>query len=72
MGIVGRLVVVELGPDACAWSQPAHRATGTGHACGSRQGAVNWSRARSSLDDPAGAGICDDLVTPRSTTERLE
>ena len=40
-------------------------------ACGSRQGAVVRSWASASLDDPAGAGIPDNLVTPRSATERL-
>ena len=40
-------------------------------ACGSRQGAVVRARARASLDDPARAGIPDNLVTPRSTAERL-
>src|SRR2546426_826238 len=64
-----RRVVVELGPGACAWSQPAHRAAGTRLAGGSRQGAVVWSRASSSFDDPAPAGIPDDLVTPRSSAD---
>jgi hypothetical protein len=64
-----RRVVVELGPGDCAWSQPAHRAAGARFACGSRQGAVVRSRASASLDDPARAGIPDNLVTPRSTTE---
>ena len=40
-------------------------------ACGSRQGAVVWSRASASLDDPARAGIHDDLVTPRAASGRL-
>jgi hypothetical protein len=55
------------GPGACTWRQPAHRAAGTRPACGSRQGAVVWSRASTSLDDPAGVGIHDDVVTPRAT-----
>ena len=38
-------------------------------ACGSRQGAVVRSWASAPLDDPAGAGIPDSLVTPRSITE---
>ena len=38
-------------------------------ACGSRQGAVVRSRASASLDDPARAGIPDNLVTPRSAAE---
>ena len=38
-------------------------------ACSSRQGAVVRSRASASLDDPAGAGIPDNLVTPRSAAE---
>ena len=38
-------------------------------ACGSRQGAVVRSRASASLDDPARAGIPDNLVTPRSPAE---
>ena len=37
-----------------------------------RQGAVLWSRASTPLDDRARAGIHDNLVTPRSTAERLE
>ena len=62
-------VVVEFGPGACAWSQPAHRAAGARLACGSRQGAVVRPRAGASLDDPAGAGIPDNLVTPRPAAE---
>jgi tetratricopeptide (TPR) repeat protein len=62
-------VVVELGPGDRAWGQPAHRAAGARFACGSRQGAVVRSRASASLDDPARAGIPDNLVTPRSPTE---
>ena len=64
-----RRIVVELGPCACARNEPAHRAAGARLACGSRQGAVVRSRASSSLDDPARAGIHDDLVTPRSSAE---
>ena len=60
-----RRVVVELGPGDCAWRQPAHRAAGARVACGGRQGAVVRSRASASLDDPARAGIPDNLVTPR-------
>ena len=37
-----------------------------------RQGAVVRPRAGAALDDPAGAGIPDNLVTPRSAAERLE
>ena len=40
-----RRVVVEFGAGDCAWRQPAHRAAGARHACGSRQGAVVRSRA---------------------------
>ena len=40
-------------------------------ACDGRQGAVRWSRASTPLDDRARAGIHDNLVTPRSTAERL-
>ncbi len=40
-------------------------------ACRSTQGAVVWSRASASLDDPARAGIHDDLVTPRADSGRL-
>ena len=64
-----RRVVVELGAGDCAWSEPAHRAAGARSACGGRQGAVVRSRASASLDDPARAGIPDNLVTPRSATE---
>ena len=49
--------------------QPAHRAAGARLACGSRQGAVVRSRAGAPLDDPARAGIHDNLVTPRSAAE---
>ena len=62
-------VVVELGPGACAWHQPAHRAAGARPACGRRQGAVVWSRAGAPLDDAAGAGVHDNFVTPRSAAE---
>src|SRR2546426_4075117 len=55
------------GPGASAWSQPAHRAAGTRLACGSGQGAVVWSRASSSLDDPR-AGIPDDELADRKST----
>jgi DeoR/GlpR family transcriptional regulator of sugar metabolism len=34
-----------------------------------RQGAVVRPRASASLDDPARAGIHDDIVTPRSAAE---
>ena len=36
---------------------------------GGRQGAGVRPRPRAALDDPAGAGIRDDLVTPRPTAE---
>ena len=36
------------------------------------QGAIVRSRPRAPLDDPAGAGIPDNLVTPGSAAERLE
>ena len=64
-------VVVELGAGAGARRQPAHRAAGARRACGSRQGAVVRPRAGAPLDDAAGAGIHDDLVTPRSAAGRL-
>ena len=60
-----RRIVVELGPGAGAGRQPAHRAAGARLAGGSRQGAVVRPRAGAPLDDPARAGIHDDLVTPR-------
>src|SRR5262249_60464685 len=63
--------MVELGPGARAWSQPAHRTTSTRLACGDRQGAIVWSRAGSSLDDPTRAGIHDDIVTSCSVPRRL-
>ena len=44
--------------------QPAHRAAGARRSLRRRQGAVVRSRAGASLDDPAGAGIHDHLVTP--------
>jgi hypothetical protein len=47
----------------------SQRTAGARLACGSRQGAVVRSRASSSLDDPARAGIHDDLVTPRSSAD---
>ena len=37
----------------------------------SRQGAVVRPRPGAALDDAAGAGIHDDLVTPRAAAERL-
>jgi len=61
-----RRIVVELGPCARACNGPAHRAAGARFACGSRQGAVVRSRASSSLDDRARAGIHDNIVTPYS------
>ncbi len=64
-----RRIMVEFGPGAGAWSQPAHRAAGARVACGSRQGAVVWSRTSASLADPARAGIHDDIVTPRSAAK---
>jgi hypothetical protein len=66
-----RGIVAELGPGACAWNEPAHRTAGARLACSSTQGAVVRSRASSSLDDPARAGIHDDLVTPRSSADWL-
>ena len=62
-------VVVELGPGARAWSQPAHRPAGARLACGNRQGPIVRSRARASLGDPARGGIHDDLVTPCSAAD---
>ena len=67
-----RRVVVELGTGACAWGQPAYRAAGARRACGGRQGPVLRSRAGATLDDPADAGIPDDLVTPRLAGRGLE
>jgi aminobenzoyl-glutamate utilization protein B len=64
-----RRVVVELGPDDCAWSQPAHRAAGARFACSSKQGAVVRSRAGASLDDPAGDSVPDNPVASWSTAE---
>ena len=45
------------------------RAAGARLACGGGQGAVVRPRAGAPLDDPAGAGIHDDLVTPRAAAE---
>ena len=64
-----RRIVVELGPGAGAGNEPAHRAAGARLAGGGRQGAVVRSRASSPLDDPARAGIHDDVVTPRSSAD---
>src|SRR5215510_14178211 len=64
-------VVAKLSARDCAWSQPAHRAAGARFACGCRQGAVVRSRPGASLDNPARAGIPDNLVTPRSPAQRL-
>jgi hypothetical protein len=66
-----RRVVVELGPGACGWRQPAYRAAGARLAGGRWQGTLVRSRASASLDDPARPGIHDDVVTPRSTAEWL-
>ena len=62
-----RRVMVEFGPGAGPRRQPAHRATRARSAGGRRQGAVVRSRPGASLDDPAGAGFRDDLVTPGAT-----
>ena len=64
-----RRVVVEFGARHCAWHEPAHRAAGARFACRSRKGAIVRSWAGASLDDPAGAGVPDNLVTPRSAAE---
>ncbi len=66
-----RRIVVELGFGDCAWKQRAHGAAGARTACGNRQSAVVRSRACASLDDPAAAGIHDNLVTPRPAAGRL-
>ena len=50
-------------------SEPAHRAAGARRAGGGGQGAVVRPRAGAPLDDPARAGIHDDLVTPRSAAD---
>ena len=55
-----------------AASQPAHGAAGTRLTRASKQDAVVRSRGSSLLDDPARAGIDDDLAAPRSAAERLE
>ena len=39
---------------------------------GGRQGAIVRPRPGAALDDPAGAGIHDDLVTPRAAAGRLD
>jgi hypothetical protein len=65
-------VMVEFGARNCAWRQSAHRAARTRRAWRGGQGAIIRSRARASLDDPAGAGLPDNLVTPGSAPERLE
>ena len=67
----GRRIVVELGTVACNRSQRADRAARAQLARDNGQGTVVWSRASASLDDPAGAGFHDNLVTPRSATGRL-
>ena len=64
-----RRVVVELSAGDCAWHQPAHRAAGARFACRSRKGAIVRSWASASLADPAGAGVPDNLVTPRPAPE---
>ena len=64
-----RRIVVELGPVACAWHESAQRAARARPACGGGQGSVFRAWARAPLDDAAGAGIRDDLVTPRSAPE---
>ena len=46
--------------------EPAHRAAGARCARGGRQGAGVRPRPGAPLDDAAGAGIHDDLVTPRA------
>ena len=64
-----RRVVVELSARDCARHQPAHRAAGARFACRGRKSAIVRSRASASLDDPAGTGVPDNLVTPRSAAE---
>ena len=66
-----RRIVVELGTVACAGSQRADRAARARRTRDSRQGAVVWSRTSAPLDDPAGAGFHDNLVTPGPAAERL-
>ena len=61
-----RRILVEFGAGAGARRQPAHRAARARRACGGRQGAVVRPRPGAALDDPAGAGIPDNLVTPRA------
>src|SRR6202035_4014861 len=67
-----RRILVELGAGDCAWNKPAHGAAGARPAWRRRKSAVVRPRAGAALDDAAGAGIPDNLVTPRSAAERLE
>ena len=64
-------VVVELGARARARREPAHACSARSTRWRGRQGAVVRPRARAPLDDAAGAGIHDDLVTPGSAAGRL-
>ena len=66
-----RGIVVELGAVACARSQRAHRAARARRARNRRQGAVVWTRPGAPLDNPAGAGFHDNLVTPGPAAEGL-
>ena len=49
--------------------ESAHRAAGARLAGGRRQSAVVRPRARAPLDDAAGAGIHDDVVTPGAAAD---
>ena len=61
--------VVELGAGAGARRQPTHGPAGARRASGGRQSAVVRSRPGAALDDPAAAGIHDDLVTPGAAAQ---
>ena len=62
-----------VGFGACARPrrEPAHRAARAQGAFGRGQGAGIRPRPGAALDDPAAAGIRDDLVTPRTAPGRL-
>ena len=66
-----RRVVVELGPRACVGRESAHRAAGARLTVGCSHGAVVRPRAGAQVDGHARTRIHDDVVTPRSASDRL-
>lgn len=64
-------ILVELGAGARTRRQPADRAARARRARRFRQNPIVRTRSRTALDDPAAAGIRDDLVTPGASARWL-